>query len=426
MLWVDKYRPHTLDELELYPELTGTLRHLAASQDIPHLLFYGPSGSGRKTRAMSLLHQVYGPSVYSLHLEHKSIPVSDSKVVDMPLLTSPHHLDINPSDAGYYDRVIVMQMIKEIAQTAPLLQQQIGAKGLFKGDGGAGGSGKSSGSSRLPSGIGAHRHSLKEEEEEGQRDGSLHANSPSTSTAGNPGSSSISTTRSTIPYKVVILNEVDKMTKNAQHALRRTMEKYMSTCRLILICSSLSRLIPPLQSRCLAIRVPSHSQENLETAVKVVCLGEKLPSPSASFLSFLHQRCEGNLRRGLLMLEASAMNGVDLRGTGSDIPLPDWKLYLQDVVDCMIAEQSPKVLYDIRKMFYDVLAQCISGETIFREVVDCLIGSSVPVALHGDIFQLAAKYEFNMRIGTKPIVHLEAFTAAVMQVLKAGKVPLTM
>lgn len=404
MLWVDKYRPHTLDEVDLYPELTSTLRHLAASQDIPHLLFYGPSGSGRKTRAMALLHDVYGPSVYSLHLEHKSISVSDSKVVDMPLLTSPHHLDINPSDAGYYDRVIITQMIKEIAQTAPLLQQQMDRKGLFK-------EGSSS------TGARGARLSVKEEEE---GEAKAHISAPVSTT-----SSGLHSTNA-VPYKMVILNEVDKMTKNAQHALRRTMEKYMSTCRLILICSSLSRLIPPLQSRCLAIRVPAHSQENLEIAVKRVCVGESFPVPSISFMSFLHQRCEGNLRRGLLMLEASVMNQVDLQGTGNNIPLPDWKLYLRDAVECMMAEQSPKVLYDIRKMYYDALGQCISGDTILREVVDCLVSSSIPTSHHGQIFHLAAKYDYNMRVGTKPIVHLEAFTAAVMQLLKTGKVSMTM
>lgn len=369
MLWVDKYRPHTLDEVELYPETTRTLRHLAASKDIPHLLFYGPSGSGRKTRVMSLLQEVYGPSVYSLRLEHKSVQVTDSKVVDMAMLSSANHIDLNPSDAGNYDRVIVMQMIKEIAQTVPL-QQRLSKKGL--------------GIREEPSAAGAQ---------------SGDANS--------------------VDYKVVVLNEVDKMTKSAQHALRRTMEKYMRTCRIILICSSLTRLIAPLRSRCLAVRVPAHSQENLQHAVEKICAGEGLPLPSHSFLSFLHQRSDGNLRRALLMLEAAAMNKIDFSGTGSAIPLPDWKLFLQEVVQSILSEQSPKVLHDVRKMYYDVLSQCISGETVLREVVEGLVGS-VPAALQPAIFQLAAKYDYHMRIGTKPIVHLEAFTAGVMQLLKAG------
>lgn len=56
-------------------------------------------------------------------------------------------------------------------------------------------------------------------------------------------------------HTVVLLMEVDRLSKNAQHALRRTMEKYTATCRLVLCCNNPSKVIDPLRSRCLGIRV---------------------------------------------------------------------------------------------------------------------------------------------------------------------------
>ena len=52
MLWVDKYRPKNLDNLDFNFNLSSLLKKLAKADDFPHLMFYGPNGAGKKTRVM--------------------------------------------------------------------------------------------------------------------------------------------------------------------------------------------------------------------------------------------------------------------------------------------------------------------------------------------------------------------------------------
>lgn len=65
---------------------------------------------------------------------------------------------------------------------------------------------------------------------------------------------------------VVIINEADSLTRDAQAALRRTMEKYMSNMRIILCANSTSKLIAPIKSRCLLVRVAAPTENEVRVA----------------------------------------------------------------------------------------------------------------------------------------------------------------
>ena len=57
-----------------------------------------------------------------------------------------------------------------------------------------------------------------------------------------------------VPFKIIFLDEADALTKEAQQALRRTIENFTSTCRFILSCNFSSKIIDPIQSRCVVFR----------------------------------------------------------------------------------------------------------------------------------------------------------------------------
>jgi replication factor C subunit 3/5 len=105
-------------------------------------------------------------------------------------------------------------------------------------------------------------------------------------------------------YTVVVLHEVDKLSKEAQHGLRRTMEKYMATCRLILCCNSTSKVIEPVRSRCLAVRVPLPTSQEVLQVLLDISKKEKITLP-LELANKIVEQSERNLRRAILMLEAT-------------------------------------------------------------------------------------------------------------------------
>merc|ERR1712187_130872 len=105
-------------------------------------------------------------------------------------------------------------------------------------------------------------------------------------------------------FKVVVIDEAGSLSNDAQAALRRTMERYMKTCRIILTCESSSKIIPPLRSRCLAVRVGAPSLAEVTQVLHKVALKENL-KVSNELVEKIATKTGHDLRRALLMLETA-------------------------------------------------------------------------------------------------------------------------
>jgi len=214
-------------------------------------------------------------------------------------------------------------------------------------------------------------------------------------------------------FKTVVISDADCLSKQAQAGLRRTMEKYSSFCRIILIAESLSRLIPPIRSRCLPIRVraPVVSEIDGVLTQSINEEGIKLPHCATSEIA---SHCERDLRRAYLLVDCA--RNVNQGSSNFDIKKTmagSWEDGVDWIATAMLQEQTPRKLLEVRNKLYDLLSLCIPADAILKRLTKELMNRS-PESIHGDVIASAAECSHLLRLGSKDIFHLEYFCVQFM------------
>lgn len=107
------------------------------------------------------------------------------------------------------------------------------------------------------------------------------------------------------PFKIIVLDEADSMTQDAQSALRRTMETYSKITRFCLICNYVTRIIDPLASRCSKFRFKSLDQNNAKARLEDIAEKEGVALEEGAVDALI--RCsEGDLRKAITFLQSAA------------------------------------------------------------------------------------------------------------------------
>lgn len=222
------------------------------------------------------------------------------------------------------------------------------------------------------------------------------------------------------PFKILVLDEADNMTADAQQALRRTMEMYTNTCRFILACNYFSKIIEPIQSRCAFFRFAPIKPEDIRARVKHIAGLEKL-SISAKGMEALIYVGGGDLRRVVNTMQAAAAVGGDVD---------------EQVIYRIAGRVSPKELKEMLRKALSGDFGAAREETVKLMVEYGLSGLDVVKQMHREIMSLEmderlrlelieeiGEAEYRLLQGGSDEVQLNSLLAKIALICRGGETP---
>lgn len=306
-VWTEKYRPKKFEEVVGQEEVIKRVKSLTNSNNIPHLLFAGPAGTGKSTLALIIVRSLFGTS------------------------WRENYLELNASDERGID--VVRQKVKDFARTKAL------------GD---------------------------------------------------------------VPFKVIFLDEADALTREAQQALRRTMENYTSTCRFVLSCNYSSRIIDPIQSRCVVFRFKLLEKKDVRRIVDRIAENEGLTISEEGF-DALYEASEGDCRRAINLLQATSSISPNIT---------------PDLINTIVAQAKPsdiKIVLDYAlsgdfqssrtKLLDIMLKESISGQDVIKAIQKEVWNLPIDNELKVKLTEKTGEAEFRLVEGSDEFIQLEALLA---------------
>jgi len=212
-----------------------------------------------------------------------------------------------------------------------------------------------------------------------------------------------------VPYKIIILDEADALTQEAQQALRRTMETYTNVSRFILIANYSSKIIEPIQSRTAVFRFKPLTAEDMKKFANRIVEGEKLKMTNDAVDALIYLS-EGDLRRVANLLQSSAALGGKIT---EDIVYDVASQAKPDDVKRMLEAALKGKFEDARQMLQEMLLkQGLSGGDVIREIhkqIYSLDGLSEEMKVR--LVEKCGEYEFRISEGGNDLIQLESLLA---------------
>lgn len=347
MFYTDKYTPQNIEDAFFHKELLNLLKIMSSDEEIPHIIFYGSEGSGKKTIIKLFLEMLFDKSVHKTKDTIYKVTGSGNKKTDEAVKQSNYHIVIKPNNNNS-DRYLIHDIVKEYAKRKSL--------GVFQ------------------------------------------------------------TNRN---FKLVLINSIDNMSYYAQSSLRRTMERYNHNCRFVMWCRSLSKVIKPLQSRCICLRVKSPSDEELFRHILNISIKENINVGLEKYAEII-SKSKGNIKSALWELQFLKFK-YDMDTN-----------YAQSInqIIKLILEKKLENVQTIRNILHSLMITNVDDTTILRDIIDAIsMSNNFSDNLKQQIIQVGAIYENQLVKGRREIIQFDAFITSACRFVfeeKVNKPPLTL
>lgn len=211
------------------------------------------------------------------------------------------------------------------------------------------------------------------------------------------------------PFRIIFLDEVDNMTKDAQQALRREMEMYTKTSSFILSCNYSSKIIDPIQSRCAIFRFSPIKSAQIIKRLQYIAQSESIEAEQSALESIVYFT-QGDMRKSINILQASTTT--------------DNKVTEETVFD-VISRAKPK---DVRKIINKALDRdFMTARDLLRDImiVDGISGDDLITQFYQEVSEMTkdgiiseenyikimeymSECDYRIREGANPRLQLEA------------------
>jgi replication factor C small subunit len=211
-----------------------------------------------------------------------------------------------------------------------------------------------------------------------------------------------------VPFKVIFLDEADALTREAQQALRRTMENYTNTCRFIMSCNYSSKIIDPIQSRCVVFRFKLLEKKDIEKRIKIISEKENLKLEENA-LNVLYESSEGDCRRAINLLQACASISPNISSELINTLISTAKP--KDIKVVLEYALSGDFLHAKEKLLEVMLKESVSGSDIIKSIQREIWNLEIDEDLKVKLTEKTGEIEFRMVEGSDEFIQLEALLA---------------